>query len=149
MMDGSIRAGRRRYSRENIRLFVLRPQMTRKSYVCGTIRQKRVCNHTPIRRGQNKNKMLTQGGGLERIQSNDNSQILLLGMTNGSATLENGLRGAWVALSVKRPTSAQVMILRFVSSSPASGSVGTTPSLLWILCPPPLSTSPPLVRSQK
>ena len=30
--------------------------------------------------------------------------------------------GAWVAQSVKRPTSAQVMILRSVSLSPASGS---------------------------
>ena len=29
--------------------------------------------------------------------------------------------GAWVALSVERPTSAQVMISRFVSSSPVSG----------------------------
>ena len=32
------------------------------------------------------------------------------------------VRGAWVAQSVKRPTSAQVMISRSVSSSPASGS---------------------------
>ena len=32
------------------------------------------------------------------------------------------LRGAWVAQSVKRPTSAQVTISRSVSSSPASGS---------------------------
>ena len=31
-------------------------------------------------------------------------------------------RGAWVAQSVKRPTSAQVMISWPVSSSPASGS---------------------------
>ena len=30
--------------------------------------------------------------------------------------------GAWEAQSVKRPTSAQVTILRSVSSSPASGS---------------------------
>ena len=37
--------------------------------------------------------------------------------------------GARVAQSVKRPTSAQVMILRSVSSSPASGSVLTTQSL--------------------
>lgn len=93
-MDGSIRARRRRYSRESIWLFVLRPQVMRKSYMCGTIRQKRACNHTPIRKYQNKNKMLTRaGGGLEKIQSNDNSQILLLGMTNGSATLENGFAG--------------------------------------------------------
>ena len=31
-------------------------------------------------------------------------------------------RGAWVAQSVKRPTSAQVTISRSASSSPASGS---------------------------
>ena len=33
------------------------------------------------------------------------------------------MRGAWVAQSVERPTSAQVMISQFVGSSPASGSV--------------------------
>ena len=38
-------------------------------------------------------------------------------------------RGAWVAQSVKRPTSAQVMISRFMGSSPASGSVLTAQSL--------------------
>ena len=37
--------------------------------------------------------------------------------------------GAWVAQLVKRPTSAQVMILRSVSSSPTSGSVLTAQSL--------------------
>ena len=36
--------------------------------------------------------------------------------------------GAWVAQSVERPTSAQVMILRFVGSSPTSGSVLTAQS---------------------
>ena len=39
------------------------------------------------------------------------------------------LRGARVAQSVERPTSAQVMISRSVSSSPASGSVLTAGSL--------------------
>ena len=38
-------------------------------------------------------------------------------------------RGTWVAQSVKRPTSAQVMISWSVSSSPASGSVLTAQSL--------------------
>ena len=38
-------------------------------------------------------------------------------------------RGAWVAQSVKSPTSAQVMISRFVGLSPASGSVLTAQSL--------------------
>ena len=37
--------------------------------------------------------------------------------------------GTWVAQSVGRPTSAQVMISRSVSSSPASGSVLTAQSL--------------------
>ena len=38
-------------------------------------------------------------------------------------------RGAWVAQLVRRPTSAQVMISRFVGSSPASGSMLTAQSL--------------------
>ena len=37
--------------------------------------------------------------------------------------------GTWVAQSVKRPTSAQVMISEFMGSSPASGSALTAPSL--------------------
>ena len=39
------------------------------------------------------------------------------------------LHGTWVAQSVKRQTSAQVMISWFVVSSPASGSVLTARSL--------------------
>ena len=39
------------------------------------------------------------------------------------------IRGAWVAQLVERTTSVQVMILQFVSSSPASGSVLTAQSL--------------------
>ena len=38
-------------------------------------------------------------------------------------------RGAWVAQSVERPTSAQVMISQSVSSSPALGSVLMAQSL--------------------
>ena len=38
---------------------------------------------------------------------------ILVGIKNGNSG------GAWVAQSVKRLTSAQVMILRFVTSSPA------------------------------
>ena len=41
----------------------------------------------------------------------------------------NYSRGAWVAQSVKRPPSAQVMISRFVSLSPAWGSVLRAQSL--------------------
>ena len=50
-------------------------------------------------------------------------------------TLQNSLikpcrcGGAWVAQSVERPTSVQVMISWFVSSSPTSGSVLTAQSL--------------------
>ena len=48
--------------------------------------------------------------------------------------MQNGIRmgkarGAWVAQSVKRPTSAQVKISWLVKSSPASGSVLTAHSL--------------------
>ena len=39
------------------------------------------------------------------------------------------LGGAWVAQSVKRPTSAQVLISQSLSSSPVSGSVLTAQSL--------------------
>ena len=52
-----------------------------------------------------------------------------------------------MAQSVKRPTSAQVMIPRFGSSSPLSGSVLTVQSLLGILSPPPPSAPLPLVLS--
>ena len=38
-------------------------------------------------------------------------------------------RGTWGAQSVERPTSAQAVISRFGSSSPASGSVLTAQSL--------------------
>ena len=55
-------------------------------------------------------------------------------------------RGAWVAQLVKRPTSAQVMILQFVGSSPASGSVLTARSLepASDSVSPSLSIPPPL-----
>ena len=38
-------------------------------------------------------------------------------------------RGAWVVQLGKHPTSAQIIILRFVSSSPTSGFVLTAQSL--------------------
>ena len=38
-------------------------------------------------------------------------------------------RGAWVALSVKRQTSAHVMVSQLVGSSPASGCVLTAQRL--------------------
>ena len=48
--------------------------------------------------------------------------------------------GPWVAQSVKRPASAQVMISRLVGSSPASGSVLAG----WSLEPASDSVSPSL-----
>ena len=42
---------------------------------------------------------------------------------------KRGSWGTWVAQSVERPTSAQVMISQFVGSSPALGSVPTAQSL--------------------
>ena len=54
--------------------------------------------------------------------------------------------GAWVAQSVERPTSAQVMISQVVGSSPASGSVLTAQSLEPALDPACVSLStPPLL----
>ena len=48
-------------------------------------------------------------------------------LANNKAIIQSKIPngGARVAQSVERPTSAQVMISRFVSSSPASGSVLT------------------------
>ena len=56
-------------------------------------------------------------------------------------------RGAWVAQSVRRPTSAQVVISQFMSSSPASGSVLTAQSLEPVSdsVSPSLSAPPPLM----
>ena len=55
--------------------------------------------------------------------------------------------GAWVAQSVERPTSAPVMISRFVGSSPALGSVLTAQSLepASESVSPSLSVPPPLM----
>ena len=57
------------------------------------------------------------------------------------------MAGAWVAQSVERPTSPQVMISRFMGSSPVSGSVLTAQSLQPALdsvspslCPSPAHT---------
>ena len=55
-------------------------------------------------------------------------------------------RGTWVAQLVKHLTSAQVMISRFLGSSPMSGSLLSAQSLLRILCLP-LSVPPLLVLS--
>ena len=68
------------------------------------------------------------------------AQVLKLGCHSRSHN-----RGAWVAQSVKPPTSAQVMISRSVGSSPASGSVLTAQSLEPALYSvSPLLSAPPL-----
>ena len=58
--------------------------------------------------------------------------------------------GAWVAQSVKRLSSAQVVISRFMGSSPTSGSMLTAQSLLQILCPSPAPSleAPPLKNTK-
>ena len=60
--------------------------------------------------------------------SQANTHKLLTFATDLLLILENKLRSASVAQSVKHPTSAQVMIVQFMSSSPASGSVLTAQS---------------------
>ena len=59
-------------------------------------------------------------------------------------TISTMFRGTWVAQLVKHPTSAQVMISQFVSSSPALGSVLTAQSLepTSDSVSPPFSTPP-------
>ena len=52
-------------------------------------------------------------------------------------------RGAWVAQSAERPTSAQVVSSWFVSSSPASGLLLSAQTPLRILCLLSLSLSAP------
>ena len=59
------------------------------------------------------------------------------------------LRDTWVAQLVKCRTLAQVMISRFVSSSPGSGSVLTVQSLLGILFLPLSLTFPPPKKINK
>ena len=56
--------------------------------------------------------------------------MVLLHKTIDSYGLKCTIRGAWVAQSVERPTSAQVTISRgSMSLSPSSGSVLTSQSL--------------------
>ena len=63
-----------------------------------------------------------------------------------SSVLKGKIRGVWVARSVKRPTSAPVMISLSVSSSLASGSVPTAQSLECALdSVSPSLSSPPLL----
>ena len=57
-------------------------------------------------------------------------------------------RGIWVARSVKRPTSAQVMVSRFVGSGPVSGSADSSePGACFGLCVSLSLSVPPLSHS--
>ena len=64
--------------------------------------------------------------------------------------IKRGPSGARVAHSVKRPTSAQVIISWFVGSSPTRGSVLTarSPEPASDSVSPFLCASPPLVRAR-
>ena len=64
-----------------------------------------------------------------------------------SALFKHAIRGAWVAQSVKPPTSAQVVISRSESSSPAWGSLLTAQGLEPVSdsVSPSLSDLPPFV----
>ena len=73
------------------------------------------------------------------------NKLVLLELFCLVSILKSWFWGAWVAWSVRRPTSAQVMISWSMSSSPASGSVLTAQSLEPVsdsvspsLSPPPL-----------
>ena len=57
------------------------------------------------------------------------------------------MMGAWVAQSVKHPTSAQVVISQLVGSSPVSGSMLTAQSLEPALdSVSPSLSAPPLLK---
>ena len=64
------------------------------------------------------------GWGRVALQLNPSTFLLgfLLSLKQINIKKKIFFRGAWVAQSVKRPTSAQVTISRSVSSSPVSGS---------------------------
>ena len=81
----------------------------------------------------------------ESVNCTPETDIILYVNWNLNRNYNNG--GAWVAQSVGHPTSVQVMILRFVISSPASGSVRTAQSLEPALdsVSPSLSAPPLLV----
>ena len=75
--------------------------------------------------------------------------LLCKGLERVTLKITAQLWGAWVAQSVKRPTSAQVMISRFMGLSPASGPGLTTQSLepalgsvsLSLSAPPPIKNN--------
>ena len=106
--------------------------------------RERVCMHTWVGEGQRGreriiNRPCTQHRARRGAQSHEprehsaetKSQTLNRLNHPGApkGILKTNFRGAWVAQSVERPTSAQVMISRSGSSSPVWGSVLTAQSL--------------------
>ena len=86
----------------------------------------------------------------QTLTEREPSLLLTQPSTQLVSDLENKqIRGAWVAQSVERPTSAPVMISQFVGQSPVSGSVLTAWSLepAWDSVSPSLSAPPLLVLS--
>ena len=75
-----------------------------------------------IKRQAKKQEGATFGGSLSPVACGEEG-------TAGSGKRQSKFRGAWVAQSVKRPTSAQVTISKFTGSSPTSGS-GLTAQIL-------------------
>ena len=99
------------------------------------------------------------GGGAGRRKVQAWSLLGILSSSTTRALFKNKKTwGTWVAQSVKRPTSAQVTILRSVSSSPASGSglmarslEPASDSVSLSLCPSPvhaLSLSVPKINKR-
>ena len=68
-------------------------------------------------------------GGLSNSSNDSSSELLEISLCISSDLEIKGLQGTWVFQSVKHPTSTQVMILWFMGSSPALGSVLTAQSL--------------------
>ena len=90
---------------------------------------------------------LARGGGIAEQASKPGSQIGRFHRCSSPAPQKVLLKiklSAWVARSVERPTSAQVMVSRFICSSSVLGSLLSTESWLLILCPT-LVSAPPLL----
>ena len=95
--------------------------------------------------------------GIEEGTCWDEHWMLYVSQSDNKLYLKKTNRGTWVAQSVERLTSAQVMISRFVGSSPELGSMviarslepasdSVSPSLS---APPPSAHAPSLSLSQK
>ena len=96
--------------------------------------------HCPSLRPKSKDSPIVTSGGIFRAPWVQESELPV------STYKTCWFQGAWVARWVERPTSAQVMISGFVSSSPTLGLLLSAQSPLRIFCLPP---SAPAALSQK